>query len=308
MPRSTEPYDLLRTRLERFTRMLQGVNEGDVRALHRTRVASRRLREVLPVVQIDSEVVQKLRRRLRKITERLGTVREFDVLLGVIDELKEAGRYPKAALTRVSANIAEDRSYARERLLAKAPIGELRRVAAKVDKVARALEKDGANRRSGTARRSWRWAIDARVARRASTLAAAMSDAGAVYLAERLHVVRIAVKKLRYALELATEVAHVRSSPDLRQLRRVQNILGRLHDLQVLIDRAREVQASLTPPDITAWRELDGLVVALEEDCRRLHGRYMHERDALLALCARLSGRMAESQEVRSQKAKVRRI
>ena len=69
----------------------------------------------------------------------------------------------------------------------------------------------------------------------------------------------------------------------------MQNVLGRLHDLQVLIDRARDVQASLTPPDITAWRELDGLVLALEEDCRRLHGRYMHEREALLALCTRLA-------------------
>ena len=135
-----------------------------------------------------------------------------------------------------------------------------------------------------------------------------MSDAGAVYLAERLHAVRIAVKKLRYALEVAAEAAHVKSSPDLKQLRRVQDVLGRLHDLQVLIDRARDVQASLTPPDINAWRELDGLVVALEEDCRRLHGRYMHDRDALLALCARLSGRMSEAKEVRSQKAKVRGV
>ena len=78
----------------------------------------------------------------------------------------------------------------------------------------------------------------------------------------------------------------------------------------MLIDRAREAQASLTPPDINAWRELDALVVALEEDCRRLHGRYMHDREALLALCTRLSGRTADARgekvEVRSQKLKVR--
>ena len=51
---------------------------------------------------------------------------------------------------------------------------------------------------------------------------------------------RIAVKKLRYALELAADADHVKASPDLRQLRRVQDVLGRLHDLQVLVDRARE--------------------------------------------------------------------
>src|SRR5438105_8075765 len=168
MPRSVEPYDLLRTRLERFTRMLQGIPQGDVRALHRTRVASRRLREVLPILQLDPDVASKLSRRLRKITVRLGTVREFDVLLGVIDELKETERFPKAALTRVAAEIAEDRSHARSRLLAKVQIDELHRVAAKLDKMARALEKARIPRDAGTGRRSWRWAIDARVARRAS--------------------------------------------------------------------------------------------------------------------------------------------
>ena len=88
----------------------------------------------------------------------------------------------------------------------------------------------------------------------------------------------------------------------------MQDVLGRLHDLQVLIDRTRDVQASLTPPDVNAWRELDALVVALEDDSRRLHGWYMHDRDALLALCVRLSGRMAEAKEVRSQKVKVRGV
>src|SRR6185436_7272823 len=106
------------------------------------------------------------------------------------------------------------------------------------------LQDEGApHRASATARRSWLWVIDARVARRASELAAAMADAGAVYLAERLHMVRIAVKKLRYALELAVEAAHAKSSPDLKELRRAQSVLGRLHDLHVLINCAREAQA-----------------------------------------------------------------
>ena len=109
----------------------------------------------------------------------LGTVREFDVLLGVIDELNATGRYPNAALVRVAAGIGDDRSHVRERLLAKVPIHELRRVAARLEKTARAVEQDAAPFGPGTARRSWRWAIDARVARRASTLAAAVSDAGA---------------------------------------------------------------------------------------------------------------------------------
>ena len=111
-----------------------------------------------------------------------------------------------------------------------------------------------------------------------------------MYLPERLHKVRIATKKLRYALELDAELAKVRSTPELRQLRKTQDLLGHLHDLQVLIDRTREEQASLTPPDVNVWRGLDGLIGTLEDQCRRLHGRYLHDTEALLQICSRLSG------------------
>ena len=38
-------------------------------------------------------------------------------------------------------------------------------------------------------------------------------------------------------------------------------------------------------------RGLEALVDVLEDDCRRLHARYMRERDALIALSSRLAGR-----------------
>ena len=303
MPRPAERYDLLLTRLERFTRALHEMEEGGVRAVHQTRVASRRLREVLPVLQLDPDVLRKLSRRLRKMTDRLGSVRELDVLAGILDELDKAGRHSQPALARIAAAVDEERARKRERLLAKGQLRELRRVGAKLEKLAQTLETQDAAPRRGTDRRSWMWAIDARVARRAATLATAVSRAGTVYLPERLHDVRIAVKKLRYALELSTEVAQMKSNPELRQLRRAQDVLGRLHDLQVLIDRARQAQGPVTPPDVNVWRDLDALVASLEDNCRRLHGRYMKDRDALLALCTRLSG---SAREVRTEKLEVR--
>ena len=66
---------------------------------------------------------------------------------------------------------------------------------------------------------------------------------------------------------------------------------GRLHDLQTLIERARQAQASLVPASVVVRRGLEALVDALEQDCRRLHGRYMRERDTLMALCDRVAGK-----------------
>ena len=108
---------------------------------------------------------------------------------------------------------------------------------------------------------------------------------------DRVHSVRLALKKLRYGLELSAEAAGVKETPDVRMLKRGQELLGRLRDFQVLIERVRKVQASMTTPDVAAWRELDALITSLEHQCRRLHARYVRDRVALIALCDRLGVR-----------------
>ena len=292
MPALTLRNDLLRKRLEQFTRMLHGLEDGDVRALHRTRVATRRLREVLPVLHLDAELTRKLSRRLRKVTAQLGSVRELDVLMLIIDELHESDRYDTGALNRVAAMVDKDRKAARTRLMAKLPMGELRRLGAKLESVAEKLESiEKASGRSQPTHRTWRWAADARVAHRAAGVGKALDAAGAVYLPDRIHDVRISLKKLRYALEVASEGGMAGAARDLRALKQEQDVLGRLHDLQMLIERARQAQAQLTPPNLIVWRALDALVDTIEDECRRLHGRYMHDREAISMLVLRLAGR-----------------
>jgi CHAD domain-containing protein len=166
----------------------------------------------------------------------------------------------------------------------------MRRLAQKLERIVEHL-RHAEEESSRTAARNWRWAVDAQVAGRASRLSLAMADAGAMYLPERLHTVRIAVKKLRYAFELATDLAGEKSGAELRVLKRAQDGLGRMHDLQILIDRVREVQAALAPPNVTVWRDLDALGVTLEDDCRVLHARYMRLRDDIAAIADRLSAR-----------------
>ena len=72
---------LLRPQLARVARLLHKAETGDVTAVHQARVASRRLRELLPILELDPRVSRKLGRRLRKVTRALGPVRELDVLL-----------------------------------------------------------------------------------------------------------------------------------------------------------------------------------------------------------------------------------
>jgi CHAD domain-containing protein len=273
--------------------MLHGVEKHDARALHRTRVASRRLRELLPVLQLDAKVARTLGRRLRKLTARLGPLRELDVTLQLIDELGDSERYDSDAVDQIRAETAEARDAALNRLPGKWPTREIRRLGSKLADLAERLEsRETGSARASTAARGLRWAVEARIHRRAGALRGAIESAGSVYLPDRLHVVRISMKKFRYALELAADMAGDRGlSPQLRLLKRNQDLLGRWHDRQVLIDHIRQAQASLAPPALDAWRRLDGLVMALEEDCRRLHARYVREAAALVGVCGHVNGR-----------------
>jgi CHAD domain-containing protein len=304
MPRSSGHADQLRRRVARFTKKLHAVDSLDPAAVHQTRVATRRLREVVPLLQLRSAAAEKLGRRLRKATRRLGEVREVDVLHHLVQELGQRGDYNAGGLGRLDATLADERAARRARLVDKGHVRDIHRIAEKLDRVA-AEEPKGDDKHRNHAKRSLQWVVDARIARRASTLASEIGRAGGIYFTGHLHPVRIAVKKLRYAMELSTDVAGLRSTPDLRQLRRAQDILGNLHDLEILLGRARDLQASLAPLDVKAWREVDTLVRVLEDDCRRLHGRYLSERDGLVVLCARHAGR---APDVKPQKAGASRL
>ena len=289
MTASPPRYELLQRRLALFTRMLHGIEHGRARAVHRARVASRRLRELLPVLQLERDVARRTGRRLRRATRHLGAVRELDALLPLIAALRAAGRFDEAALSRLADAIAQERADALTRVSAKLPAADLRRLAARLEKIAKRLIGDDRGR---GAPRAWRWAIEARVRHRAEALKEAIDDAGQVYLAPRVHAVRIALKKFRYAVELKGEV-----SPDeplrrhLASLKRTQGVLGRLHDRQVLMDRVRQVQASLTPPNLSVWRGLDEVLTALDKEWRLLHARYVRAAVSLLVLSGQVVGR-----------------
>ena len=289
MAHSITRSELLRRRLDQLTRALPGLEQGDVRALHRVRVASRRLRELVPVLQLDHASTRKLSRRLRKLTSHLGTVRELDVMMLGIDEMHEARRVQTGALAHVGVAVSKDRDRARRRLFTRTPLQDIWRLTRKLERVVAEMKLLEASE-SRVAVRNWKWIVDARLERRAARLASAVQDAGTIYIPERLHVQRIALKKLRYASELASDVSGVRADADLHAFKRAQDLLGRTHDLQVLIERVRQVQASLAPPNIAVWRELDALMVSLDDDCRRLHARYMRMRNDLVAMAARLAG------------------
>jgi hypothetical protein len=59
-----------------------------------------------------------------------------------------------------------------------------------------------------------------------------------------------------------------------------------MHDLEMLIDQTRVVQAGLPGRSRKAMAELDALIRVLEDEAREGHAAYMRGRPALVKLCA----------------------
>jgi hypothetical protein len=285
MLESTHRYDLLRSRLRGFTRTLPRLKSIDTGRAARAWIASRRLRELLPILQLHGPVAEKLNAKLRRIVRRVEIVRQSDELLALFDEVLARERRGRPAASRVRDNLEQQARRARNDLFRKKVGHDIRRVAAKLNDHLEPLHEKGDSR---TQLRDLQWAVRARVARRAADLKIAIQAAGSVYLASRLDDVRAALRKLRFGAELASDATPGVAPLDVRMLVRSHTLLAELDDLQTLIDRIRQVQGTLATPDLKAWRDLDALVISLENRCRGLHARYVRERTALVALCDRL--------------------
>src|SRR5512145_1528362 len=98
MKRANPSELMIRQRLAALRRTLPGARKGDVHAVHQARVATRRIREALPLVA---------RGRIGKSLKK--SVRELDVALLNLDQLRSSGDVSEAAIARLRQLITEER-------------------------------------------------------------------------------------------------------------------------------------------------------------------------------------------------------
>ena len=290
---------LIRQRVTALGRALPAATKGDVTSLHQARVATRRLRAALPLVA-PGRKTEKLTRSVRKLTQALGPVRELDVALLILNEFEDSADVPRPAVLRLRAAIGEERRQVHaelQRLLEGFDLGKLRKRA-----VSAARKQEGkTSKRVRDPKRAAKARIRAR--QRSEQLVVAIENAAALYLPDRLHEVRIAVKKLRYTLELEESFTASRATARLRALKNAQDLLGRMHDLEVLIARTRGIQSSPGASTLKVSADLDRLVRRLENECRQLHGHFIASRKGLLSLCNRLMARGERGDHTRTSAA-----
>lgn len=291
MNTSTPRERLWRKRLNELSAVWPDFVSGRDGGLHKTRVASRRIREALPIVGATAPPakLKKLRRKMRALTRCLGPIRELDVELDILDDKSKTEGIPSRAIDMVRREVASRRQTLREELAGNAPLGDLKKLLKKLERVGQRAEGRGAKGKGqkaegkeGKFEAQWRGVLATRLMRRAKGMATALDAAGPVYVPERLHVVRISTKKLRYALEIARDAGVAAATPLVKVLQRHQERLGHLHDLQMLLKHVREAEAS--PGVGSRVNDLTAYADVLDRQCRRLHADFVEHRAELASV------------------------
>ena len=240
--------------LDAFHNEIDGVRTGeDIEHIHRMRVASRRLRAALPLFESCFPPV-KFREwmvGLQKITRALGDARDTDVQIAFLLRLKEK-RLRKTTVPP-DGNIREETPSADIAILL---LGQLQKRRKKYQNaVLSALEnlekseipdqiRTGctdllARGRDGPKQQSLQGVPAVAASRISLGLDALLQFEHWVYTPDAVtehHAMRIAAKKLRYTMEVYAPVYRRNLKKPLVRVKKIQQILGDLHDCDVWID------------------------------------------------------------------------
>jgi len=248
-------YSRLRPQFETIVSLgdrLRG--DAKVDDVHDMRVAIRRLRALLKLFEDDlpAELVD-LERRFGNAASRLGDVRDIDVQIERLEKWSVDGLIPRLRGDREIAADAMRRylgSFAYRQLVVTAKT----LLAKEATRGARTLGEV----LPGTLRKCHR-----KFLRRAEKLQP-NDDA------KRFHKARIAGKKLRYTLEVASDVFEA-AKPYVKRLVKIQDILGEHQDCFVACEFFRSQAAAWSLPEQEAAREL---VDRYEARARKLREKF----------------------------------
>jgi CHAD domain-containing protein len=239
--------------LDAFTKEIEGVRESeDIEYIHRMRVASRRLRAALPLFRpcFTDKQYAKWMLEITRITRALGEARDADVQMAHLRKFlkkqeKEINRKKESSSREASPvpaarylldGLGKRRAHLQQPVIAALSALEKSRVIPDMRTAFMNREQEVRSVR----KRLPLHAIPMEAAWRIETRLLAMlsfepwiSHPEAV--AEH-HATRIAAKKLRYTLEIYGTAYRNGLNKHLVRVKRIQEILGDLHDCDVWID------------------------------------------------------------------------
>jgi CHAD domain-containing protein len=242
----------IRRQAKQLAEQLEGVRAAeDVEFVHRARVATRRLRAALRMFGdcFPSKRVRRWRKAMRRITSALSDARDRDVqielLCGNLSALSAKECFPGVARVMVQLERQRERLQRKvvravSRLQDKGVLKQMRRAAERVlvTQPPSAVPADSAQPPAAAPRQAPETIqrVAEHVLRQLDELIEHEDSLANPDDRARHHAMRIAAKRLRYTMEISREVHPGRLDAAVEAIKKVQTLLGDIHDCDVWLD------------------------------------------------------------------------
>lgn len=231
----------IRRQTKQLAEQMDGVRAAtDIEAVHRARVASRRLRAAFRVFAdaFPARKIERWRKAVRRITSALGAARDRDVqidlLCAKLSELRSAECFP--GLARILVDLERERERFQRQVIKAVDRLERSTVFREMREAAKKVIQEAAQNASATPCGASLQHVEGHVTKHLDELLSlqdCLADAAAT---EQHHAMRIAAKRLRYTLELSRPLCPKRLDPAVSALKRLQTLLGDVHDCDVWVE------------------------------------------------------------------------
>ena len=251
----------------------KAMKHWDADAIHDSRVATRRLKAALDLLEpvLSDEHLKPFAKVLKKLRRRLGPMRDLDVMIEHLGNLKSKAQ--SDAIAWLSQKLSEER-----------------------DRVRKASDAGGAPARVLSRLGTW-WGLREEVEEAHEAADSLLAESLHLQLdsfadqADRLaadaengvdhaarqdpHAVRIAGKSFRYTLEMAGVQGHKLPAGIMGSFKRMQEALGMWHDYVVLTERAMQMSFQALLPHHDA--ELQARVLDLARTLLKRSAHYLDQ-------------------------------
>jgi CHAD domain-containing protein len=206
---------------------------AEIKGVHDMRVATRRLRSALRDIGpfLHAEPVKPVKKELKKISDALGEVRDRDVAIGALEKLADEAESDtvKTGIGQLINGKTEERNAARTELT-----GVI--TAENIDGLRQTFAAALKEALRGQDRVSFNSAATQAVTANLDDLLGLGPAIYKPFKRKRLHKLRIAAKRLRYSLELLALCRGSEAKSLAKEISRMQDFLGELHDCHIWID------------------------------------------------------------------------
>ena len=227
-------------RLKDLKKEIEGVRKAeDIEYVHRMRVASRRIRSALAIFEksLSGKKVKTWNKQMRRITRALGAARDADVRIDFLQKFLDGLTEPQYR-QGIQRLLLRQRQH-REGLQGKV-IKEMDRLEADnvLEKMERTLRRIYAQARLHRANPHSPYVYEQSYLTISSRLEGVLAYERYVSQPERieeLHLMRIAVKRLRYTMEVLEPLYQGDLKQPLQTVREAQTMLGDIHDCDMWV-------------------------------------------------------------------------